>query len=64
MDVIELYDNELDEYGVTALDTVDVAFEINDYETWDKLATTDTVSVEVPEIAAEEETASETATEK
>lgn len=64
VDVIELYDNELDEYGVTALDTVDVAFEINDYETWDKLATTDTVSVEVPEIAAEEETATETATEK
>ena len=63
VDVIELYDNELEEYGVTTLDTVDVAFDINDYETWDTLASTDLIAVEMPEVAGETD-ATETATEK
>ncbi len=48
VDVIELFDSELDEHGVTSLDSVDVAFEINDYEKWETVAATKSVSVELP----------------
>lgn len=59
VDVIELYDNELEENGVTAVDTVDVAFNINDYESWDLIAETGVVSLDLP-VSADAEAAEQT----
>lgn len=63
VDKIELFDNELDENGITAIDTVDVAFRINDDEEWGLIAETDVVALElekpVPIDAAAEEAVQE-----
>ena len=48
VDMIELFDSELDEHAVTTLDSIEVVFDVNDYDDWKVIATTDTVSVEIP----------------
>lgn len=53
VDKIELFDSELDEHGISSLDSIEVAFDINDYESWDVLASTDTLSVVIPTETAE-----------
>ena len=65
VDMIELSDKELDEYGVTSLDNIVVTFDINDNESWDLIATTKKLSVEIPTeppTEATEATAAEEAT--
>lgn len=47
VDKIELFDSELDEYGIADPDSINVDFEINDYEVWKTIASTDTLSVEI-----------------
>ena len=68
VDKIDLFNSDLDEHGIASLDSVDVTFEINDYEEWKPIAKTDSVALEplmiVPasEIPAGEEKAEEAAT--
>lgn len=61
VDKIELFDQDLDEYGITTIDAVNVAFEVNDYEDWKPIVISGTISVELPTeiISEEEENASE-----
>ncbi len=55
VDKIELYDRDLEEYGVTVIDNVKVSFEIYEYEEWKLIASSKLVTTELPtEIAAEE----------
>jgi hypothetical protein len=59
VDKIELYDQDLEEFGITAIDAVNASFEIYDYEKWKLVAKSDTVSVELPtEAPTEDATAS------
>lgn len=55
VDKIELFDKELEEYGISSLDSVKVSFEVYDYEDWKEIAVTGTISVELPTEAPTEE---------
>ena len=48
VDKIELYDQDLEEYGITTIDSVKVSFEIYDYEDWKLIADSKDVSAEIP----------------
>ena len=60
VDKIELYDQDLEEFGITAIDAVNASFEIYDYEKWKLVAKSDTVSVELPTEAPTEDATSST----
>lgn len=47
VDVIELFDNELDENCIAVIDSVEAAFNINDYEEWTLIAETPLVSLDL-----------------
>ena len=61
VDTIELFDSELDEHGITSLDSIEVVFDVNDYDAWENIATTSTISVEIPTLSPEMEAAQEAA---
>lgn len=48
VDKIELYDQDMEEFGITAIDAVNASFEIYDYEAWKLIAKSETVPVEIP----------------
>lgn len=48
VDKIEIFDQDLEEYGVTTIDSVSVSFEVYDYEAWKPIAKSSLVPVEVP----------------
>lgn len=48
VDKIEIFDQDLDEYGITTIDAVDVSFEVYDYEEWKSIAKSEVIPVEVP----------------
>lgn len=56
VDKIELFDKELEEYGISSLDSVKVSFEVDDYDNWKEIAVTDTVSVDLATEAPTEAT--------
>ncbi len=62
VDKIDLFDKELEEYGISSLDSVKVSFDINDDETWKNIAQTDMIAVDT-KTAEEESTAGEATTE-
>ncbi len=48
VDKIEIFDQDLEEYGITTIDAVNVSFEVYDYEEWKSIAKSDVIPVEVP----------------
>lgn len=60
VDKIELYDQDLEEYGISAIDAVKASFEIYDYERWKLIAKSEIVSVELPTQAPTEDATAST----
>ena len=46
VDLVEIFDMDLDEYGIEEIETVELRFRVVDEKTWEKIAETDTVLVE------------------
>lgn len=47
VDVVTFYKQELKEYGIDAIDSVKVSFEIKDADTWEQIDSTDMIGVEL-----------------
>lgn len=47
VDAVTFYRADMEEYGIDAIDSIELSFEIKDADTWETIASTDAISVEL-----------------